>query len=159
MKMKIALVTIAIGLFSLVIWATPASGIIFNIILSTGTVSEDLDEKVNIDGWKVDLSTKGSTDFYMQDLAIAPGGYTGWHTHSGIFVGTVITGSLDFYDENCNLTTYTAGQVWTENDKLHAVANHGTVDLRSQFVYLVKQGQPRRIDQPAPACAPITGIP
>lgn len=139
--------------------ATPSAGIIFNNILSMGVASDDLDEKLKIDDWKLSLNTKGQCDFYIQDIAIAPGGYSGWHTHPGMFVGTVLTGSIDFYDENCNLRTFTAGQVWTENDKLHAIANHGNVDARAQFVYLIKHGEPRRIDQPAPACAPITGIP
>ena len=159
MKMKVALLTSVIALFSLVIWATPASGVIFNIILSTGVASDDLDDKVHIDEWKLSLETKGASDFYMQDLAIAPGGYSGWHTHPGIFVGTVITGSIDYYDGNCNIKTITAGQVWTEASELHAIANHGTVDFRGQFVYLIKHGEPRRIDAVAPACAPITGIP
>jgi quercetin dioxygenase-like cupin family protein len=139
--------------------ATPSTGIIFNTILSSGVASDELDEKVHMDDWKVTLKTKGETDYYIQDFAMAPGGYSGWHTHPGIYVGTVLTGSIDFYDENCNLRTFAAGQVWTENDKLHAIANHGTVDARAQFVYLIKHGQPRRIDQPAPDCAPITGIP
>lgn len=159
MKAKIALLTSMMAVFGLIVWATPAAGILFNIILSRGVASEDLDEKVHVDDWKVSLDTKGASDFYIQDLALAPGGYTGWHTHPGIFVGVVSSGTIDFYDENCNLKTFAVGQVWTEDDRLHAVANHGTVDARAQFVYLIKQGQPRRIDQPAPACAPITGIP
>ena len=142
-----------------VAWATPPAGILFNIILSTGVASDDLDEKMHIDDWKLSLETKGASDFYMQDLAIAPGGYSGWHTHPGIFIGTVITGSIDYYDGNCNVKTITAGQVWTEASELHAIANHGTVDFRGQFVYLIKHGELRRIDAAAPACAPITGIP
>ena len=149
----------ALALMVIATFATSPAGVLFNIILSTGAATADLDEKVHIDDWKLSLETKGASDFYIQDLAIAPGGYTGWHNHPGIFVGTVITGSIDFYDETCNLTTFTAGQVWTENDRLHAVANHGSVDVHMQFVYLIKHGQPRRIDQSAPACAPITGIP
>ena len=157
--MKIALVTSALALFTLVAWATPASGIIFNIILSTGVATDDLDTKVRVDDWKVSVETKGASDFYMQDIAIAPGGYSGWHTHPGIFIGTVIAGTIDYYDENCNVKTITAGKVWTEASELHAIANHGTEDFRGQFVYLIKQGEPRRVDAGAPACAPITGIP
>ncbi len=142
-----------------VVLATSSSGILFNNILSMGVASNDLDEKVKIDDWKLSLKTTGASDFYIQDIAIAPGGYSGWHSHPGMFVGTVLTGSIDFYDENCNLTTFTAGQVWTENDKLHAIANHRNDDAHAQFSCLVKHGEPRRIDQPAPDCAPITGIP
>ena len=66
-------------------WATPPAGILFNIILSQGTSSDDLNEKVRIDDWKVDLDTKGESDFYMQDVALAPGGYSGWETHPVTF--------------------------------------------------------------------------
>jgi quercetin dioxygenase-like cupin family protein len=160
MRYKRLIVFCAMPLLAIAVaLATPPAGIIFNNILSMGVASDNLDEKLKIDDWKLSLKTKGASDFYIQDIAIAPGGYSGWHTHPGIFVGTVLTGSIDFYDENCNLRTFTAGQVWTENDQLHAIANHGTVAARAQFSYLVKHGEPRRIDQPAPACAPITGIP
>ena len=164
-KKQFALLAIVV-LAVVAAFATPPAGILFNNILSMGVAFDDLDEYVKIKGdapgqddWKVSLSTKGTSDFYIQDIAIAPGGYSGWHTHPGIFVGTVLTGSIDFYDENCHLRTFTAGQVWTEDDKLHAIANHGTVDARAQFVYLIKHLQPRRIDQPAPVCAPSTSIP
>jgi len=160
MRYKKLIVFCAVPLLAVaVVLATPGSGIIFNNILSMGVASDDLGEKVKIDDWKITLNTKGSSDFYIQDIGIAPGGYAGWHTHPGIFVGTILSGSIDFYDENCNLRTFHVGDVWTENDKLHAIANHGTVDAHAQFVYLIKHGQPRRIDQPAPDCAPITGIP
>src|SRR5688572_14703404 len=134
MKYKKTLVISIVLLISIVAWATPPAGVLFNIILSTGVASDDLNDKVHIDDWKLSLETKGASDFYMQDIAIAPGGYSGWHTHPGIFVGTVITGSIDYYDENCNVKTISAGEVWTEAAELHAIANHGTVDFRGQFV-------------------------
>ena len=159
---KLLLITIGVaGMlgFTAVALATPPAGVLFNIILSSGVASDDLDERVHIGKWKATVDTKGETDFYMQDLAIAPGGYGGWHSHPGIFVGTVISGSIDFYDQDCNKKTFTAGQVWTEASTLHSIANHGTEDFHGQFVYFIKHGEPRRIDLPAPACAPITGIP
>jgi quercetin dioxygenase-like cupin family protein len=169
MKRKITASVLAVLGISAVALATPPFNILFNRILSLGTASSDLNEHVQIpsanngDGenedWQLDLETQGASDFYIQDLAIAPGGYTGWHTHPGIFIGTVITGSVDFYNAKCAKKTFTVGEVWTENAELHAVANHGSVDTHMQFVYLIKKGEPRRIDQPAPACASSTGIP
>lgn len=169
MKRKIAIsfvVTLGISAMAL---ATPPFNVLFNTILSKGTASRNLSEHVQVpsdsseDGenedWQLDLETQGASDFYIQDLAIAPGGYTGWHTHPGIFIGTVIAGSIDFYNASCGKTTFTAGEVWTENTEVHAVANHGSTDTHMQFVYLIRKGAPRRIDQPAPACASSTGIP
>jgi quercetin dioxygenase-like cupin family protein len=167
MRNKIAVPILAALGISAAALATPPFNVLFNRILSKGTASVDLSEHVQVagdagaddEGWQLDLETQGASDFYIQDLAIAPGGYTGWHTHPGIFIGTVITGSVDFYNARCERTTFTAGAVWTENTEVHAVANHGSIDAHMQFVYLVKKGAPRRIDQPAPACAPTTGVP
>ncbi len=112
MRYKKLIVFCAMPLLAIAVaLATPGAGVLFNIILSQGVATDELSEKVKIDDWKISLNTKGQSDFYMQDFAIAPGGYSGWHTHPGIFVGTVLTGSIDFYDENCNLRTFSAGQM------------------------------------------------
>jgi len=150
-------------------WATMPFNVLVNEILAMGTANGDIHEHVQVrdaaadDGddepWELKLKTQGASDFYIQDVEIAPGGYSGWHSHPGVFVGTVITGSVDFYNANCEKQTFTAGQVWTENTELHAIANHGAVNNHLQFAYLIKQGMPRRIDRSAPACAPSTGIP
>ncbi len=69
------------------------------------------------------------------------------------------TGQIDFYDERCRKRTIAAGQVFTENDDVHAIINVGTVDADLSISYLVKHGSPRRLDEAAPACAPETGMP
>ena len=127
---SVVLILAVIGI-STVALATPPFKVLFNIILSKGTASATLSEHVQVastpvagahegeeqgdydDGndWKLELETEGATDFYIQDLAIAPGGYSGWHTHPGIFIGTVISGTIDFYNANCVKRTFTAGQV------------------------------------------------
>ncbi len=150
-------------------WATAPFQVLVNEILAMGTANGDLDEHVQVrdvaandgddEAWELELQTQGSSDFYIQDVEIAPGGYSGWHSHPGVFIGTVITGSVDFYNAKCEKKTLIAGQVWTENTELHAIANHGSVDNHLQFAYLIKKGMPRRIDRAAPACAPSTGIP
>jgi quercetin dioxygenase-like cupin family protein len=150
-------------------WATMPFNVLVNEILAMGTANDDLHEHVHVrevgagDGdeedWELKLHTQGASDFYIQDVEIAPGGYSGWHSHPGVFIGTVIAGSVDFYNANCEKQTFTAGQVWTENTELHAIANHGAVNNHLQFAYLIKKGMPRRIDRSAPDCAPSTGIP
>ena len=165
----IAICILAAAGISAAAWATAPFNVLVNEILAMGTANGDLNEHVRVrdvtadDGddedWELELQTEGATDFYIQDVEIAPGGYSGWHSHPGVFIGTVITGSVDFYNANCEKKTFTAGQVWTENTELHAIANHGPVNNHLQFAYLIKKGMPRRIDRAAPACAPLTGIP
>jgi hypothetical protein len=76
-----------------------------------------------------------------------------------LLIGTVISGSIDFYDANCQRRSFTTGQVFTENTQVHAIINKGAVNTNLSITYLVKHNSPRRIEADAPACAPSTGIP
>jgi quercetin dioxygenase-like cupin family protein len=110
------------------------------------------------DEWRLHLRTQGATDFYVQHIIVGPGGYSGWHTHPGLLVGTVVSGSIDFYDANCQKRSFTTGQVFTENTEVHAIINTGTVNSDLSIAYLIKHNLPRRIEADAPTCAPSTGI-
>src|SRR5262245_21942360 len=70
-------------------WATPSMGFLVNQILATGA-ADNINQQVQIardpsaasdEPWQVQLQAQGATDFYVQQLALAPGGYSGWHTH------------------------------------------------------------------------------
>jgi quercetin dioxygenase-like cupin family protein len=147
--------------------ATPPFGFIRNEILAMGSTPENIDQQVQIatasdngdQPWQLQLQAQGATDFYVQDLVLAPGGYSGWHTHPGLLIGTVRSGDLDFYDANCQKHTYTAGQVFMENGQVHAVSNTGSVRTKLTIAYLIKHDAARRIEADAPACAASTGIP
>ena len=131
-----------------------------------GNTNTDKDgDQENKDGdqenedWRLQVRTKGATDFYVQHLVVGPGGYSGWHTHPGLLIGTVVSGSIDFYDANCEKRSFTTGQVFTENTQVHAIINRGPVDADLSIAYLIKHNLPRRIEADAPTCAPATGIP
>ena len=149
------------------VWATPSLGFVLNQILASGFaaggISEHMQINKNPDGtvtpWQLVLQVHGDTDYYSQHLVLAPGGYSGWHSHSGVLVGTVKSGQVDFYDENCRKQTIAAGQVFTENDDVHAISNTGLVDADLYISYLIKHGAPRRREEAAPSCAVDTGIP
>jgi len=153
---------------SAVALATPPSGVVLNQILAQGADLTDIRENLKVassadpvgdDDWHVKVQTQGATDFYVQHLIVAPGGYGGWHTHPGFLVGTVVSGSIDFYNANCEKRSFTAGQVFTENNEVHSIINTGTVNAELSVAYLIKHGEPRRIEADAPVCAPSTGIP
>src|SRR6478672_10803534 len=73
-------------------WATPPLGFIVNQILTSGLASDGISEHVQInknpDGtvtpWQLQLQVQGDTDYYSQHLVLAPGGYSGWHSHPGV---------------------------------------------------------------------------
>jgi len=148
-------------------WATPPVGFIVNQILASGValdgISQHMQINKNPDGtvtpWQLQLQVQGDTDYYSQHLVLSPGGYSGWHSHPGLLVGAVKSGQVDFYTADCTKHTITAGQVYTENDEVHGIVNTGLVDADLYISYLVKHGQPRRRDEPAPPCAFTTPIP
>lgn len=147
--------------------ATPPVGFVVNQILAHGATSANISEHVqipkNLDGtadpWQAQVQAQGATDTYVQHLALAPGGYSGWHSHPGILIATLVAGNVDFYDANCQKTSYTAGQVYFEADQPHAIINRGSENADIYLAYLIKHGQPRRIEADAPVCATTTGIP
>lgn len=148
-------------------WATPPVGFIVNEILAAAFaedgVSQHMQLSKNPDGtrtpWQLELQVQGDTDYYSQHLVLAPGGYSGWHSHPGLLIAGVKAGQVDFYDAKCRRRTISAGQVYTENDDVHAIINTGGVEADLYISYLIKHGQPRRRDEAAPACAIYTPIP
>src|SRR6266404_528973 len=127
--------------------ATPGAGFLFNNILSLGSIERDVNEHVRVDldaaadaaagreapgnrdrddDWSARISTQGPSNFIVQDVALIPGGFTGWHSHPGVLLITVTEGSIEFYDQDCAKRTYIAGQSFTEGADAHAAVNRGT---------------------------------
>ncbi|WP_309622138.1 cupin domain-containing protein [Novosphingobium sp.] len=107
------------------------------------------------DKWDLYLKTKDSTDIGMDRLAVAPGGYSGWHTHAGpVFIivksGSVVRSVIS--DSGCAVTTYRAGQTFIEDaNVVHTVANASNSDPAELLAMQMRpEGSPGRIDAPAP---------
>ena len=73
--------------------------------LARGTLSTN----VHFNTGEVKLQTKGDVDFVHSMVTIQPNGSSGWHTHPGIVLVTVASGSLTFYDDQCQATEHPAG--------------------------------------------------
>jgi len=141
-------------------FATPAAGVVSNVIIAQGATLGPVKERADVgDSWGVNLQDKGQSEFFFQDLVVGPGGYTGWHSHPGILLVTVKEGSLEFYDKDCAKHTYAAGQSFTEGAEPHAAMNRGTGNARLLVAYIVKKGEPRRIEAVQPTCGAALGIP
>ena len=140
--------------------ATPPAGVVSNLIVAQGATLGPVKERAAIgDSWAVNLEDKGQSEFYFQDLVVGPGGYTGWHSHPGLLLITVKEGGVEFYDKACTKHTYMAGQSFTEGAEPHAAMNRGTRNARLLVAYIVKKGEPRRIEAPQPQCGAALGIP
>ena len=156
--------------------ATPIVGLKVGTILSSGTINTEISQHVRValpatsgeeqegkdkdedNQWTAKLVTNGPSNFIVQDVVYAPNGHTGWHSHPGILLVSVISGSIEWYDANCQRTVYNVGDSLTESTATHYVRNVGSVDAHFMVTYVIASGQPRRIDQPAPACAAAYGL-
>ena len=150
-SLSIALLTsLAIGLIgSGVVLATTGLGVTATVV-ARGTA----DDKIK---------TRGNQpyDVVVQNISIAAGGYTGWHTHPGQAVVVVKSGTLTIYhgdDRTCTPHVFTAGQVFIDAGygDVHIGRNEGTTTLELATTYLdVPVGGAFRIDMPAPGNCPF----
>jgi quercetin dioxygenase-like cupin family protein len=149
--------------------ATPIVGLNFKTILASGTINTEVSQHVLVelpatatvkheDDWSAKLITTGPSNFVVQDVSYFPGGHTGWHSHPGILLSTVTEGSIEWYNSNCERAVYNVGDSLTESTEPHYVRNVGSVNARFMVTYVIANGQPLRIDQPAPACAAALGL-
>lgn len=140
--------------------ATPIVGLL-SPILSVGTNNSDLHARgsgvtSNGERFHVELETEGASTVTIQEGAYAAGGANGWHSHPGMVIVTVISGSIIWYDENCTPTIYKAGDSWVEGGQLHGFKVTTATTLTATFI--TAQGKAPRTDQPAPACAAGLGL-
>lgn len=82
-------------------------------------------------------------------------GSTGWHSHPGPVVVLIESGEMTFYDDDCSMRRYTAGQAFIDSGQGHAhvARNEGNVDLVLAATYFdVPVNGAFRLDvDPAPA--------
>lgn len=139
--------------------ATPSSGVLGAPILARGDFAEpvDVEFKIGTDLGTVVSNAPDAGEVVVQQITIAPGGTTGWHSHPGPVVVVVTAGALTFVDEEqgvCTETTYSAGTAFVDPGQGHAHSafNRGTVNLELIVTYFdVPVGGSPRIDQPAAA--------
>ena len=139
--------------------ATPPAGVVSNVLLAQGATVVPLNEKIAVgNNWSVSLEDKGQSEVYFQDLVVGPGGRTGWHSHPGLLLVTVKEGSVDFYDKDCVKRTYGVGQSFSESAEPHNALNSGSVNAHLLIAYIVKKGDPRRIETSQPNCGEPLGL-
>ncbi len=142
--------------------ATPNSGILLNNVVARAGFADPVDLKFKVttaNGQEV-IHVRNAQETVMQQVVIAPGGYTGWHTHPGPVLVLVKAGALTLYsseDPTCVGRTYTAGQAFIDRGQghVHIGRNEGSENLEIWSAYFdVPPGLPFRIDAPNPGnCA------
>jgi quercetin dioxygenase-like cupin family protein len=103
------------------------------------------------DDWELEIKSKGVTDAYVFHQKIAPGGFSGWHSHPGPVFVLVTRGTATLYDaDDQTVTNYPAGTGFVEAQNNHNVVNEGDTDLELIAFFFVPKDAPRRIEEPAP---------
>ena len=142
-------------------WGTPIVNLA-SPILATGNQNADIEThgrfQTNSGEFRTSLETEGPSSILIQDAAYALGGVNGWHSHPGLVAVTMITGTIQWYDEDCRMTTYKAGDSWTEGSQVHYFRVTGTTGIHLMATFIIAQGSTPRIDQPAPPCAAGLGL-
>ena len=99
------------------------------------------------------------TDVYVVTNTVEPGGYSGWHTHSGPSLVLVKSGTATVYDgddPDCTPATYPAGTGFVDagDGHVHMVRNAGSVQLELIAFQMIPAGAARRIESPDPGFCP-----
>jgi quercetin dioxygenase-like cupin family protein len=105
---------------------------------------------------EIKFQTKDRVDIAQATVTIDPLGSSGWHSHPGVVLVTVATGTVTFYNADCSFNTYGAGASFVESNGATGLArNQSSTTAAVVFVtYIVPAGAPAlRIDQPNPGCA------
>ena len=107
------------------------------------------------------LPMNGGLDIVVAQNTVQPGGSSGWHMHPGGAIVVIVQGQITTYasfGDHCIVTTYTAGQSFTERaDKPLIAVNEGsTVTLIIATFPNVPVGVAgaTRIDIPNPGTCP-----
>jgi quercetin dioxygenase-like cupin family protein len=148
-----ALTACALGLLAWgVAWATPPQGL-STTILSGPVALDAIKIHSNSPQHSVKVKTKGTSDVYVVQNRIVPGGHTGWHSHPGPSIVSVVSGQATEYhaDHPDTGVVHAAGTAFVDDgDGAHLVKNEGSVDLVLIAFQVLPQGATRRIDENQP---------
>jgi quercetin dioxygenase-like cupin family protein len=113
--------------------------------------------------WQLITRVRGDSDLYVVQNTWPVGAHSGWHTHPGPSLITVISGELTVYEaDTCTTpTVYHAGESFTDLGcgDVHLIRNEGTVCAVNMVVQIIPAGLPRRIDAPQPPNCPAFTCP
>jgi quercetin dioxygenase-like cupin family protein len=110
-----------------------------------------------IGDWKAKLSID-QFQLYAVEVTIQPGGWLGWHSHPGLSLVVVKSGTATFYEaDDCSPQVLPTGATFFEfaND-VHMVRNEGTVPLVNLVLQLTPPGAPRAVGEQDPGCFQLT---
>jgi hypothetical protein len=106
----------------------------------------------------VPIALLHSPEIVTQQVNFAPGAYSGWHSHPGYLLSTVVSGQLVRYGTDCSSQSFAPGQSFYETGaNTFIVKNETNAEAADTVTFVVPAGTPTsalRIDKPQPtACS------
>ncbi len=152
MRRAILLVAVGVTVLALVVGAalaTPPSGAT-TTLLARATLGkfEEKNQGIQVE------SERRSADLAIARVVLEPGGSTGWHHHPGVGPAAVKSGTVTFYDADCDKTVYMAGEGFFEShNEPMLVRNRGDRKAVFYVAFIIPTSTPPeglRIDDPQP---------
>jgi quercetin dioxygenase-like cupin family protein len=128
-------------------------------LLAQGTTAGSVNFKLHSGGdpkGKIEFVTKGAIIVRTAQNTISPGGSSGWHSHPGIVLVTVKTGTVTFYSRDCSFNVYPTGAsfVEREGDGPGLARNEGGVDAIVVATFIAFPGTTVfRVGEGNPGCS------
>jgi len=137
--------------------ATPGAGTIANVVLNRAT-ADPIHTLAHEGAWTALLLTTAKTDVIIQDIQLAPGGYSGWHSHHGPVILTVKSGVATMYrveHGRCQKLVFPTGTSFVEPTGPHALQNESATEVLEAFnAHIIPAGAAQRVDEPNPGVCP-----
>ena len=156
-QLALAAIVAAVSCVAAAAALTGGSGIVTAPVYARASFADPTDLKFKIKGQNQEvIQVNNAQETVIQQVVIAPGGHTGWHSHPGPAVVLIKSGEMSFYDSEdptCTARTYSAGEAFIDSGQghVHIARNEGSVNLEVWVTYFdVPTGGAFRIDAPNP---------
>ena len=100
------------------------------------------------------VRTHGPVELSLQSISYPPGHSSGWHSHPGLHLVSIRSGTLTIVEADCQPKTFGSGQFYVGGERLHDARNDSDAPLEMAVTYITQPGQSMqhfRIDGAAPA--------
>lgn len=155
--LALAAIIAAVSCVAVAAALTPSFGVVSAPVLARASFADPTDLKFKIKGKSQEvIQVNNAQETVIQQVIIAPGGHTGWHSHPGPVVVLIKSGQMSFYDGDdptCTVRTYSAGEAFIDSGQghVHIARNEGSVNLELWVTYFdVPVGQAFRINADSP---------
>lgn len=146
----LATVVAVLGL-PLAVMATPGSGV---TVAFTERATLPGSVQAGIPGL-LKVKTHADIDVVSQSVTVGAGGHTGWHSHPGPVLVSVVGGPVKLYDGDdptcsARIVPDRGSFVDQGSGHVHILRNEGTAAVTLYVTYLLPVGAPARINSDAP---------